>query len=187
MFLVLATLVATAACQTADAPSQDGEPDAPLEDAAGDVAASLGFVPDAPPSGAALWLDVQGEAPDTVEVWSAGLGPVFGLSFHIRYDAQHVAVEAAQMASPLDSELPGEALYLARVAEGDVAFGGTRKGTGAGEATVDQPLRLATFRLSPRDGGTSRLDLTHVVVRRADGGFVSVETAGGTLQTGGAP
>ena len=156
----------------------------------GSVPLSPGFTPESPPAGAAVWLTcdlTQPEAP-VVQVWARELGQVFGLAGHVRYDAEHLAVNEVAMATPLGADGAGEAAYLGAPRAGDVVLGGARRGPAAGAIDVTDPVLVATLTMRAVKPAQSRLTIDDLVVRRADGSLAVASTAGGSLTTaGGAP
>lgn len=138
------------------------------------------FTADAPTSGARMWLEVtDADGPVVVSLWASELGGTFGWAAHVTFDPAALTASAAS----LDEAVLGgpQAAHVLAPKSGDVAFGAARRGTALGEVEIDQPTLLGSFQL---DGeGASRLDIDRVVVRRADGSFVAVTTAGGELDT----
>jgi hypothetical protein len=142
-----------------------------------DAAVEPGFAPSpAPPAGAAALvatatLGAPGHADVVIE--GRALGPLFGLSFHV------TATNAA-----LDEVKAGDALALdrtvARIDGNDVALGGTRLDPQSGDVALEEGA-LASFHVTAVEAGDVELRIERAVVRRADGSFMPVAVAGGTL------
>lgn len=140
----------------------------------------------AEPAGPRLWLSATRDADGVVriEVHGAELGQVFGWAAHVRWDAEAVTVEAGGVAQALGGD--AEAASLVTLQEGDAAFGEARRGTALGGVAIDEPALLAT--LDVGGDGPSQVSLERAMVRRADGSYVEITTAGGLLSPhGGAP
>ncbi len=142
------------------------------------------FTPDASSSGAALWLEAE-RVPDGVAVtlWGRELGDVFGWSAHVAGLDAALVVSSATVEERLGPA--EEALYLAAPRPGDVALGGSRRAPELGDVSLAEAATLASVRLHAAGAVVSRLELAQAVVRRADGSYVGVTTAGGTLDTEG--
>lgn len=142
-----------------------------------------GFAADPAPSGPALVA--HGSVVDghrgVVDVYGAGLGDVFGVSFHVVVaGADGVDVDLADAA--VDGGLAALDRTLARIADdrADVAFGGTRLDPQAPDVALADGA-LAHVVVDVDVAGAVRVDIDDAVVRRADGSFVSCAAAGGTL------
>jgi hypothetical protein len=140
-----------------------------------------GFVPSPAPDGPALLttatLGEPGHADVTIE--ARALGALFGLSFHV-----------TTTNATLDDARTTDALTLDRVLarvddEHDVAFGGTRLDPANGDVAVEDGA-LASLHVTAREAGDVELRIERAVVRRADGSFIPVAVAGGTLTLEGA-
>lgn len=146
-----------------------------------------GFAPaGAPPDGPALvataTLGDAGHADVTVE--GRELGALFGLSFHVT--ATNATLDDAQTTLALALDRVVARVDDSATEEADVAFGGTRLDPAAGDVTVDDGA-LATVHVQALEAGDVELRIERAVVRRADGSFVPVAVAGGTLTLEDAP
>jgi len=136
------------------------------------------------PAGPAMWLEGEADPEGTVEVqvWAKELGPVLGYSVHLELDVEHLELSGD---SPLAAEQPlgseDAALYINRAKKGDVALGGTLRSVQDPEVNLSEPVLLGTVQLDWEAPGTSLLELTRAVCRRADGSLVLVQTAGAEL------
>jgi len=169
--LALSTLVLTGCGSDAEqAPSKPTSEATPL------------FRADAPASGARLWLEAtRDDGPIVVSLWASELGGTFGWAAHVTFDSQALTAATAS----LDEIVLGgeQAAHVVASQAGRVTFGAARRGVALGEVSIDGPTFLGSFQL---DGsGESRLDLERVVVRRSDGSYVAVTTAGGHLDADG--
>ena len=144
------------------------------------------FQRDAEPAGPRLWLDgTRGDDGRLrIELRGAELGEVLGWAAHVRHDADAFAIEAGAITEALGSTV--EAAQLVSVGAGDTALGEARRGVALGPVTIDEPAVLAVLDIGEPQA-TSPIGLERVVVRRADGSWVDVATAGGVLTEGGAP
>jgi hypothetical protein len=140
------------------------------------------FTPDAPPTAG---LRLAGDAPNgsdvSVTVLTTKLSSLFGVAFHVTYpadlQAQNVAVAPA---------LGAGAVTLSRQSAGDLAFGITQPDPKAGDAALADGTQLASFTLhAPAGLVQGRLELTRIVARTADAGFVDLPAAGATVTIGG--
>jgi hypothetical protein len=145
------------------------------------------FEPQAELAGPRLWLSATRGADGIVriELQGAELGDVFGWAAHVRWDPGAFAVDGGGVGETLGGD--AEAARLFTLQEGDAALGEARRGTSLGGVAIDEPAVLATL-----DVGTgsdaSEVQLERAVVRRADGSYVDISTAGGRLSPeGGAP
>ncbi len=144
------------------------------------------FEREAEPAGPRLWLDAArgDDGRLRIEVYGAALGQVFGWAAHVRHDAGALAVEAGALTETLGATT--EAARFVSLAEGDAALGEARRGAALGGVAIDEPTVLAVLEIAEPEA-TSDVALDRVVVRRADGSWVEVATAGGVLTEGGAP
>jgi hypothetical protein len=155
----------------------DAVPDAP------------GFAADRRSMGPRLWIEatLAGGKNAGVELWASELGPVFGYSAHVHFDASHLSL-SPDNASPeaptvLAPDGPAKAVELWTQSAGDVGIGAVRRSPNLGEVPIVEATMLGSFMLEARRAGRSAIGIERAVVRRADGSFVSVSVAGGTLVT----
>ena len=166
---------------------RDPTDDTPAPDAGADAAPPTpGFSADTRPEGRALWVEADLQGTDAVvAVRGRQLGGAFGLSVHLAWDGEALALDETEppstRADVLDPDTDGNAVTIARPGAADLALGGTRASPEAGEVTVDDDFTLAEVRLRTLRGGSSRLELARAVVARADGSLEPVPVAGGTL------
>ncbi len=134
-----------------------------------------GFAADGAGAGPALTVaaDVEGGRA-TLHVRAHGLGEVLGVSAHLRVDPALVAVDDAAATAFLGDD----ARTLAHVDGADVALGGSH--TSAVQSAVADG-DLATVEVHGVDAGASRVELVDALARTADGAFVPLAAAGGTL------
>ncbi|NUO51104.1 MAG: hypothetical protein HOV80_19785 [Polyangiaceae bacterium] len=172
MLLALAAMASlSSACgddtETKDSPPPDPEP------------ALFDRQPE--PNGPRLWLDATrgGDGIVRIEVHGAELGEVFGWAAHVRWDAETLTVDAGGVAETLGGD--AEAARLLSLQEGDASLGEARRGTALGGQAIDEPVVLATLDVGS-DSGPSELSLERAIVRRADGSYVEITTAGGLLR-----
>lgn len=142
-----------------------------------------GFAPSAAPVGPALVANATLGEPGHANVTIEGreLGALFGLSFHVTATNARLSNAATTDALPLDR-------VLARIDakdDGDVAFGGTRLDPANGDVAIEDGA-LASLHVEASEPGDVELRIERAVVRRADGSFVPVAVAGGTLTLEGA-
>lgn len=184
----LVALVVAAACSDATTSQQHDAGTADAAAADSSVPAGASFAADDEPTGPALYVTV--DTSDAVHpkatVWAAHLGAVFGIAAALRYDAAQLAPQQPRIEPLLGPDAAGEARYLIAARAGAVVLGAARRGPAAGEQEITAPVALAVVPLEVLDAGSSRLALERAQVRRADGSFVAVQVAGGTLTTGGA-
>jgi len=147
-----------------------------------------GFVPaPAPPTGgpALVTTATLGDAGHAdVTIAARELGAVFGVSFHLT--ASNATLDDAATSGTLALALNR---VLARVDDGarnDAAFGGTRLDPADGDVAIDDGA-LASVHLTANEAGAIELHIERAVVRKADGSFVPVAVAGGTLTLEAAP
>ncbi len=141
-----------------------------------------GFVADPAPNGPALLAQasvVDGHR-GVVDVYGAGLGEVFGVSFHVVVEGANVDVDLAD--ATVDGGLAALDRTLARIDadRSDVAFGGTRLDPRAPDVAIADGA-LAHVVVDIDVAGSVRVEVADAVVRRADGSFVPCAAAGGTL------
>ncbi|MEW5850080.1 MAG: hypothetical protein AB2A00_14925 [Myxococcota bacterium] len=117
----------------------------------------------------------------TVRLVAQQLGHVFGLSYHLRYDATRLELEAPS-ADAQPGVLGPDAFMVLRPGAGDVALGGTRRDPRQGEAEIADGTTLATLRFRVLQARSARLDVERVMVRRADGAFTTVGVQGALLE-----
>ena len=175
-FPLLVLLSLTAGCdgdETSPEPGADPKPK------------KASFEREAEPNGPRLWLDGARGADGRlrIQVYGAELGQVFGWAAHVRYDAGAFAVETGALTETLGQTT--EAARFVSLAEGDAALGEARRGAALGGAAIDEPTVLAVLEIGEPEA-TSDVALDRVMVRRADGSWVEVATAGGVLTEGGA-
>lgn len=147
---------------------------------------TAGFTADPAVEGPRLWLDAEREGSRTiVTLRGSELGEVFGWSIHLAFDAALVAVESGDViAGPLGDDV----VPLAVAKPTDLILAATRRDPSLGGIAIAEPTPLATAVLTDVAPGAGRLELTHTVVRRADGSYVPVAALGGALDTtAGAP
>ncbi len=144
------------------------------------------FEPEAHPAGPRLWLSATrgGNGIVRIELHGAELGDVFGWAAHVRWDAAAFVVESGGVGETLGGD--AEAARLFNLQEGDVSLGEARRGTSLGGTPIDEPALLATLDVGA-GSGPSDVRLAHAIVRRRDGSYVEVSTAGGRLSPEGAP
>jgi len=185
--LVPMLLLATACGESKTDPTDAGED--VIGDGQEEVVATPGFEADPEPEGPSLYVDVDVTDPDApvATVWAADLGQVFGIALHVVLDGTHVTAHDAIIEPCLGSDSAGEAEYLVGPGASDVSLGAARRGPDAGEVLVTDPVLVATIPLAVAAHGASRVEVTRLQVRRADGSFTAVEAAGGLLTTGGEP
>ncbi len=185
--LVPLVLLATACGESKDDPTDAGED--VIGDGEEEAVTTPGFEADPAPEGAALYVDVDVSDPDApvATVWASDLGPVFGIALHVVLDGAHVTAHDVVVEPFLGSDSAGEAEYLSGPGTADVSLGAARRGPGAGEVDVTDPVLVATIPLDVVEHGSTRIEITRFQVRRADGSFTAVDVAGGLLTTGGAP
>ncbi|MBW2261544.1 MAG: hypothetical protein JRG91_06170 [Deltaproteobacteria bacterium] len=160
-----------------------------IADVQEEVVVTPGFEADPEPEGPGVYVDVDVTDPDApvATVWAADMGPVFGIALHVTLDGTHVAAHDAAIEPCLGSDSAGEAEYLVGPGASDVSLGAVRRGPDAGEVEITAPVLVATIPLTVVAHGASRVEVTSVQVRRADGSFTAIEVAGGLLTTGGVP
>jgi hypothetical protein len=144
------------------------------------------FQRQAEPVGPRIWLDAASDEDGRmrIEVHGAELGDVFGWAAHVRHDAAAFTVEAGSITETLGAAT--EAVRFVSLGAGDAALGAARRGAALGPVPVEAPALLAVLEIGEPRGSTEVM-LDRVVVRRADGSWVDVATAGGLLTEGGAP
>jgi hypothetical protein len=143
------------------------------------------WTPDELATGPRLWLEAEpdGDAV-TLSLWGSELGGVFGWSAHVGGFEATLATVTAEVEPRLGP--PADARVVATPHPGDVALGSARVDPSLGDVALDADVRLATVQLSPTAPVSTRIELRRAVVRRADGSYVAVTAAGGTLDTEGA-
>jgi hypothetical protein len=145
------------------------------------------FAREAEPTGPRLWLDATRDEAGAIriEVHGAELGEVFGWAAHVRWDEAAFTIESGGVGETLGGE--AEAARLTSLQAGDAALGEARRGPASGAVAIDAPAILATLDVGG-ESGPSEVRLERAIVRRADGSYVEIATAGGLLTTdGGAP
>ena len=150
-----------------------------------------GFKEDPRSTGASVYLTVDATDPTApvATLWATQLGPVFGLALQLKLDSTRLAATSPKAEPWLGPDAPKAARYLVVARTGAVSIGAVRRGPTAGEQSIAAPVKLATIPLRVVAEGQSRLEIADLQVRRSDGKFVQVTSAGGTLTLsgGGAP
>ncbi len=174
-FLWLLALAGVGACGTAEVPPP---PPNPPPSPPPPTAPKLTFqTPDTAPR-----LYFQGQLQDgqlNLELWSEGLGEVFGLGGVVRSTSAPLSVEQAQVLGAED-----RAMYLLRSSAQEVLFGSTRKSTAEGSADLNAGLKLLSLSLAAPEGASETVELERIVIRRSDGSYVAAALGAVTLQGG---
>ena len=162
--------------------SLSGCSDGPLEVGA--------WTPEDTGSGARLWLEGAGDGSvATVTVWAAELGPVFGYSLHVTYDANLFALDPNVVpraeASVLEAGQPADAIHLYALRSDHVGLAGTRTSPALDEVAIDAPTLLYSLPLQATRGGHPPFGLDRVSVRRRDGSYLPVRATGGAFAVSG--
>jgi hypothetical protein len=143
-----------------------------------------GFAASPAPGGPALITTATLGEPGHADVTIEGheLGALFGLSFHVTVAAGNASLDDASTTATLALDR-----LVARVDDdgNDVAFGGTRLDPATGDVAIDDGS-LAAVHVTAQEAGDVELRIERAVVRRADGSFIPVAVAGGTLTLEGA-
>ena len=176
ILLALAVVVSLSSACGDDPKTKDSPP--PPE-----PAAKL-FAREAEATGPRLWLDATRDEDGVIriEVHGAELGQVFGWAAHVRFDAEAVTVETGVIGETLGGD--AEAAKLSSVQAGDASLGEARRGPARVGVAIDEPALLATLDVGA-DGAPTEVSLERAIVRRADGSYVEIATAGGLLTPGG--
>jgi hypothetical protein len=173
-FAWLVVVALLGACGSSSSPADTGTPDSGPQ---------TGFKEDPHATGASVYLtvDVSNPSAPAATLWATQLGPVFGLALRLKLDPTRLVATLARTEPWLGADEPKAARYLVVSGPDTVSFGAVRRGPAAGEQTVNAPVKLATIPLHVVATGQSRLEIADLQVRRADGTFVPVTSAGGTL------
>lgn len=202
--LVLGTFAAhcggdTAATPTADVGATDTASPDPTEVTASDTsgapdtsdtgpdvpARTNAFVAEPPAAGPRLELSVTfGVDGDPglieVQVVAHAIGAVFGLSYHLSYDPDVLALEGA-VTQPAFLGSDADAIHVVAQRPGDLALGGSRRASALGDTPIADALVLGTLHFRASPDAETRLSVTRSYARTADTALVPVSGGRGTL------
>lgn len=167
----------TAACSPAAQTSPPADNPAPQQTA---------YVADTPGTGRGIELDVTDDNGTLAAVVRGrNLGPIFGLAYHLLYDASHLELTTADLSTAQSSALnpaqAQDAIMLARATTADISLGGTRVRPALGDVDVADQTVLATLTFRAVATGQSRMEIARVLVRNAQAEFLETWRGGGTL------
>ncbi len=171
-FLWLSALLGVCACGSPETPPSLPPPPSPPPP----PVSRLTFqTPDAAPR---LYFQgqLQGEQLN-LELWSEGLGEVFGLGGVVRSTSIPVSAEQAQVLGGED-----RALYLLRSTDQEVVFGGTRLSKTEGSADLSAPTKLLSLTLPAPESASGTLELQRVIIRGIDGSYRAAALGTAALQ-----